>query len=163
LHDPASLVPFACEVEGYAMRSALIAFALVFLAAAPAMAQKPDDGISASSSGLTIRICNESGRNAFTAVIYQRDGVWRSEGWFRVDNGACRDIVTADHLRFYAFAEEVDNTGYSWAGNFEHCITRPGPYNDVVNPNNTTCPQESVMFSEWVADHYGTFTWTLDP
>jgi uncharacterized membrane protein len=146
------------------MRSAIIAFALVLCAASPAFAQK-DEGLSPASGSLTIRICNESGRNAFTAVIYRTNGAWRSEGWFRVDNGRCEDIVTSDNLRFYVFAEEVNNVDYSWAGNFEHCISRPGPYDEVVDPNMTVCRpgQDSVMFSEWVADHYGTFTWTLDP
>ncbi len=145
------------------MRLAAIAFAFAALFATPSFAQK--GGLSASSAQVTVRVCNESGRNAFTAVIYQRDGAWHSEGWFGVNNGACRDIATADNLRFYTFAEEVGNVAYSWAGNFEHCVLRPGPYHDIVNPNGTTCGrgQESVMFSEWLADRPGTFTWTLNP
>jgi uncharacterized membrane protein len=147
------------------MRGALVAFALVFLAATPATAQKPDDGIAPAASDLSIRVCNSSGRNAFTAVIYRNGGQWHSDGWFRVDNGQCEVIATSDNLRFYVFAEEVDNVDYFWGGNHEHCIWRPGPYNDVFDPNASVCRdgQESVMFVEWVAESYGTFTWTLDP
>jgi uncharacterized membrane protein len=144
------------------MRNAFIAFLLALCAASPALAQK---GGASAGDQLTIRVCNESGRNAFTAVIYRNAGVWRSEGWWRVDNGDCIDIATTDNLRFYVFAEEVGNIDYYWGGNFEHCIWRPGPYEDVINPDATECQagQESVMFAEWVSESYGTFTWTLDP
>jgi uncharacterized membrane protein len=147
------------------MRRALIAFALVFLAASPAMAQKPGVSSATAANELTIRVCNESGRNAFTAVLDRSAGEWHSEGWFRVNNGACEDIAVSDNLRFYVFAEEVDNIDYYWAGAHEHCIWRPGPYDDVIDPNVSVCRdgQESVMFVEWLADNYGTFTWTLDP
>jgi hypothetical protein len=151
------------------MRLAVIALAFAVLWATPSFAQKGDEPsaapaqLPAASTQLTIRICNESGRNAFVALVYRSNGQWRSEGWFRVDNGRCEDTVTGDHLRFYGFAEEAGNTDYYWGGSFEHCIWRPGPYDVVIDPNSTTCPNESVMFSEWVADHYGTFTWTLDP
>lgn len=144
------------------MRSALIAFLLALFAATPALAQKDGAG---GAGQLTVRVCNESGRNAFTAVIYRINGEWRSEGWFQVDNGACEDIAYSDNLRFYVFAEEVGNIDYYWGGSFEHCIMRPGPYDDVINPSAVECRngQESVMFVEWVADEFGTFTWTLDP
>jgi len=146
------------------MRLAFTALVLALLWATPSFAQKGDT-LSTASGQLTIRVCNESGRHVFSAFIYRSNGVWRSEGWFRVNNGQCEDIVTSDNLRFYAFAEEVGNIDYYWGGNFEHCIWRPGPYDDVVDPNATVCQpgQDSVMFTEWVADHFGTFTWTLDP
>lgn len=146
------------------MRRALIVFALALFAATPAFAQKTGQ-IGPASASLTIRVCNESGRNAFSAVVYRSGGVWRSEGWFPVSNGECRDVALSDNLRFYVFAEEVGNIDYFWGGNFEHCIWRPGPYNDVIDPNTSVCQsgQESVMFAEWVADDFGTFTWTLDP
>jgi len=145
------------------MRLAVMAFALALLAAPAALAQK--GGASSAGDQLTIRVCNQSGRNAFSAVIYRSGGTWRSEGWWRVDNGACLDLAVSDNLRFYVFAEEVGNTEYYWGGSFEHCIWRPGPYNDVIDPNTTVCRdgQVSVMFAEWVADQYGTFTWTLEP
>lgn len=142
------------------MRLAVTALVCAALLAPPSFAQS---GPAPASAQLTIQVCNESGRNVFSAVIYELNGQWRSEGWFRVNNGECRDIATGDNLRFYAFAEEVGNTDYYWGGSFEHCIWRPGPYDVVLNPNDTSCPDESVMFTEWVADHYGTFTWTLDP
>jgi hypothetical protein len=144
------------------MRFLLVILALATGAPTPAFAQK--DGAYQTDS-LTIRVCNSSGRNAFSAVIYRDSGVWHSAGWYPVNNGECRDIATSDNLRFYVFAEEIGNIDYSWSGTFEHCIWRPGPYDDVISPDAKECQdgQESVMFSEWVADSYGTFTWTLDP
>lgn len=132
-------------------------------AQALAPASAPSQAQQTAPDQLTIRVCNQSGRHAFTAVIYRRSSVWHSEGWFRVNNGECLDVAHADNLRFYAFAEEAGNTEYFWAGNFEHCIWRPGPYDVEINPNNTNCSEASARFTEWVADRFGTFTWTLDP
>lgn len=144
------------------MRLAIIAIACAALLAPPSFAQT---GSATGSSQLVIQVCNESGRDAFSAVIYQNDGTWHGAGWFRVNNGECGNIAISDNLRFYAFAEEVGNTEYYWSGTFEHCISRPGPYNELIDASQTVCPngQASVMFTEWVADQYGTFTWTLDP
>lgn len=142
------------------MRGGFLLLLLALCAPTPAFAQT-----RAAPNQLDIRICNESGRNAFTAVIYRTGGVWRSEGWFRVDNGECATIVTSDNLRFYAFAEEVGNLDYLWGGSFPHCVIRPGPYDEAVDPEVRQCraEQDSVQFVEWLADEFGTFTWTLDP
>lgn len=131
----------------------------------PSASAQKDGGTAAVNTTLTIEICNQSGRNVFAALVYRDGAGWHSAGWYRVNHGECNAPVVSDNLIFYAFAEEVGNTDYYWGGDFDHCVTRPGPYDFLINPDYTECTkdQELVSFTQWEADSYGTFTWTLDP
>jgi uncharacterized membrane protein len=130
-----------------------------------ASAQKDSVAPAANSSGLALQVCNESGRNVFVALVYRDSAGWHSAGWWQINNGQCDTPATADNLVFYAFAEEVGNTGRFWGGAFEHCITRPGPYDFLINPSYTECgkDQDLVSFLQIEAETFGTYTWTLDP
>ncbi|WP_395646325.1 DUF1036 domain-containing protein [Terricaulis sp.] len=124
--------------------------------AAPAQAQ---------SNNLAVSFCNYSGYDAFTAVIYQRNGQWHSQGWWRVNNGACQYVADTDNLVFYAFAEQVDDQSATWGGHNQHCVTNPGPYHDYIPASGETCrsDQRLVGFQEVEANNFGTFTWNLRP
>lgn len=126
--------------------------------AAPAQAQ---------SNYLAIHYCNYSGYDVFTAIIYQEIGTgrWHSRGWWRINNGNCEYIADTDNLVFYAFAEQTNDQNATWGGSNQHCVTNPGPYNDIVPASGETCRREQrlVGFQEVEADNYGSFTWNLRP
>ncbi|MDX2275775.1 MAG: DUF1036 domain-containing protein [Hyphomonadaceae bacterium] len=147
------------------LRFVSAAFLGLALLTSPASAQKEGIAPATNASTLSIEICNSSGRNVFAALVYRDSAGWHSAGWYRIDNGQCDTPVVSDNLIFYAFAEEVGNTDYTWGGDFPHCITRPGPYDFMIDPVNTVCgkDQELVDFAQWEAESFGTFTWTLDP
>lgn len=130
-----------------------------------ASAQKQGIAPAVGGSSLDLEICNESGRNVFVALVYRDSAGWHSAGWWRIDNGQCDTPATSDNLIFYAFAEEVGNTDRYWGGDFDHCVSRPGPYDILINPDYTECgkDQELVSFIQLEADTFGTYTWTLDP
>lgn len=145
------------------LRTLCAAVLALFLLAPAASAQK--GGTPPATGGLSLQICNESGRNVFAALVYRDAQGWHSAGWWPINNGQCDTPAVADNLIFYAFAEEVGNTDRFWGGDFEHCITRPGPYDFLINPDSTICgkDQELVSFIQLEADSFGTYTWTLDP
>jgi len=133
-------------------------------AAAPAATPAP-----AGPTQIDIQVCNQTGRDIFAAVIYRQVGgtQWRSEGWFRTNNGACRTIAATDNLTFYLYAEEVGDGGSRfWGrGDIEHCVTRPGPYNEPIERTGMSCRtnQDLVDFTAVTAERYGVYTWTLEP
>jgi uncharacterized membrane protein len=141
--------------------AALLALALL----TPSANAQKDSIAPATSSGLSLQICNESGHNVFVALVYRDSQGWHSAGWWPINNGQCDTPAVADNLIFYAFAEEVGNVDLYWGGEFPHCVTRPGPYDFLINPDSTVCgkDQELVNFIQLEADAYGTYTWTLDP
>lgn len=115
---------------------------------------------------LAIEICNHSGRNAMTAIVYQRSGQWIGSGWFRIGAGDCGTVAHTDNLTFYVFAEEEGNQSRRWvSGRFGQCVDRPGPYERPVNPSGDRCGygQDLVPFQTYTSNTWGTFTWTLDP
>ena len=115
------------------------------------------------SAELAINVCNQSAHNVEAAVIYRLDGSWHSEGWFRVNRGQCSVIATADHLSFYLYAAAIDANLVA-DGSFVHCISRPGPWDDVVSLNSNVCRsgQAPVGFIPETVDNFGTYTWTLN-
>lgn len=121
----------------------------------------------AQSNNLAIQFCNYSGYDTFTAIIYQdsNDGQWHSRGWWRVNNNDCEYIADTNNLVFYAFAEQIGDQSATWGGSHQHCVTNPGPYNDIVPAGGETCrgDQRLVMFDEIEAQNFGTFTWNLRP
>lgn len=146
------------------MRSLLFAAAAALtLTSVPEAAAKKDEYVSTGS--LDIQVCNRSGYDAFIAVISRNEGGWLASGWFRVNNGDCNSVATTNNLVFYLFAEQVGDMDYVWAGDFEQCVMRPGPYDIRVNPNAEVCPSgmTTEQFRELEADTWGTYTWNLTP
>jgi uncharacterized membrane protein len=146
------------------MRSVLFAAAAALtLAQAPEAAAKKDESISTGT--LDIQVCNRSGYDAFVAVIRRTEQGWLASGWFRVDNGNCNSVGATNNLVFYLFAEQVGDMDYVWAGDFEQCVMRPGPYDIWVDPNADNCPNgmTTEQFRELEADTWGAYTWNLTP
>ncbi|MGH1369953.1 MAG: DUF1036 domain-containing protein [Maritimibacter sp.] len=48
-------------------------------------------------------VCNETPHRATVAIGYKDDGTWTSEGWWGVDPGKCRTVVSADLNRKFMY------------------------------------------------------------
>lgn len=139
--------------------------AVIFCAVAATMA--PATPAAAQyASDVTIRVCNNSGRQANVAISYQPVGSGRfyNEGWFGVAPGDCADIAHTDNAYFYGYAEVVNDGSTYWAGNHSLCVVYPGPYR-FWSDNTEYCSGNQTL-REFVVLHatdFGVFTWTLDP
>ena len=113
-----------------------------------------------------IRVCNESGRNATTAISYVEVGTGRfiNRGWYSVNDGACTELVSTDNANFYMYADATDGSGRAWRGNHSLCVQYPGPYT-FWSDGSDTCPTgyETRDFVVLHADDVGAYTWTLEP
>ena len=113
-----------------------------------------------------IRVCNESGRNATTAISYVEVGTGRfiNRGWYNVNDGACTELVSTDNANFYMYADAMDGSGRAWRGNHSLCVQYPGPYT-FWSDGSDTCPTgyETRDFVVLHADDVGAYTWTLEP
>lgn len=48
-------------------------------------------------------VCNETPHRATVAIGYKDDGTWTSEGWWGVDPGDCRTVISADLNRKFLY------------------------------------------------------------
>ncbi len=142
---------------------AAVAAGLMFVAPAPASAQKAN---SSWTPTIDLKVCNSSGRNATVAVSYVETGTARfiNRGWYDVYNGSCIDLVSTDNANFYMYADATDGSGRSWSGGHALCVQYPGPY-AFWSDGSDTCPggYEVRNFVAMHADEPGDYTWTLDP
>jgi uncharacterized membrane protein len=132
-------------------------------------AQSGAGRIEVASKGpptLDLKVCNRSGRDANVAVSYVPAGeeTFLNRGWFRVANGACRDLVTTDNSRFYFYADAADGSERNWQGSHTLCVEYPGPYTFYATGSSLCAPHQDVRsFVAFRAEEPGSWTWTLDP
>tara|TARA_R100000322_G_scaffold94439_5_gene59037 strand:+ start:81703 stop:82779 length:1077 start_codon:yes stop_codon:yes gene_type:complete len=87
------------------------AIALALALAAPGAAQ----------AGL--EFCNQTGANASVAIGYKGSGGWVSEGWWNVDAGACKTVISRD-LDLSHYYWRAESTDLSWShANYMFCTT----------------------------------------
>lgn len=152
-------------IKTRAMVAAFLSAAVVATLPVTAEAQtKP--GMGGGGATVDLRVCNESGRNASVAVSYMEVGqtnMFTTRGWYTVNAGACRDLVTTDNANFYFYADATDGSGRRWSGSHTLCVMYPGPF--TLRQNGGTCGsgQELRSFDTFRAQNPGTWTWTLDP
>jgi uncharacterized membrane protein len=74
-----------------------------------------------------LRVCNSTGYPLTLALGYYQDGNWKSEGWWRIDGGACQVVISGDltNRYYYYYAEHKWERGGEWSGNRDFfCISR---------------------------------------
>lgn len=145
---------------------ALATAALVLAQAGPAAAQKGSTSSQATSSVVTVQVCNNTDNNARVALSYQPVGsnAFYNQGWYGVPSHTCQNLVDTDNGYIYAYAEvENDGTQY-WAGDNGQCVSYPGPYAFWSN-NTQYCDsgQEVRNFEVLHTTDFGVFTWNLNP
>ncbi len=73
--------------------------------------------ISGSQASAKLQICNKFMHPVHTALAYQQNGVWVSDGWITVDTNKCLiDTTHADITSFYYYGETdtFDRQTWSW-------------------------------------------------
>lgn len=84
-------------------------FALVLAAAAPARA------------GLTL--CNDTKRPVMAALGHNDGKAWRSDGWWRVEPGACAPLLQGELIARYYYLHAIHvGAGGGWDGNRYFCV-----------------------------------------
>jgi uncharacterized membrane protein len=144
----------------------------IILAGALAATLAPAGGAAQEKPGaggrpvVSLRVCNESGRNATVAISYVPVGETRfmNRGWYDVAKGECRPIVTTDNANFYFYADATDGSGRNWQGDHTLCVEYPGPYT-FYSSGESDCGshQEVKSFTPFRATEGGDWTWTLEP
>jgi uncharacterized membrane protein len=118
------------------------------------------------SSTVDVRVCNRSGRNGTVAISYVEVGTGQfvTRGWYEVEDGACRELVSSDNANFYMYGDTLDGSGRVWSGDHSLCVQYPGPYT-LWYDGSDTCPTgyETRNFVQLRTDSFGSYTWNLDP
>jgi uncharacterized membrane protein len=118
------------------------------------------------SSTVDVRVCNRSGRNGTVAISYVEVGTGQfvTRGWYEVQDGACRELVSTDNANFYMYGDTLDGSGRVWSGDHSLCVQYPGPYT-LWYDGSDTCPTgyETRNFVQLRSDSFGSYTWNLDP
>src|SRR5580704_3670740 len=113
-----------------------------------------------------VHVCNNSGKTAVVAVVYQpvgNDNVWKHQGWWKMAPGDCVYIFDTDNPSFAMRAESLDDSTYWGTASFQQCFQTQGPYEFVMPLNVTTCtaPATSRPAVQFTATEKGDFTWTI--
>jgi len=142
----------------------IVTAALAIATPAFAQAQSGKEGFGRPT--VDLRVCNSSGYDATVAVSYVQPGeeTFINRGWYDVENGACRALVTTDNANFYLYADASDGSGRSWKGDHTLCVEYPGPYTFYSTGGGyCTDGQDPRDFLSFTAEEPGEWTWTLDP
>ncbi|WP_088622829.1 DUF1036 domain-containing protein [Oceanicola sp. 22II-s10i] len=73
---------------------------------------------SAATAGLTF--CNDSGRSQSIAIGYKVGESYLSRGWWNLDPGACKEVLTGDLTQRYYYYR-MESRGYSFDGDYAFC------------------------------------------
>ena len=114
-----------------------------------------------SSAVAELRFCNETSARVTVAVGYRSDSSWRSEGWWAVDAGTCRAVVSApltNRFYYYRATSKVD----SWTHENYYFCTSSKPFDISGDAECAARGYDREAFSE-IALEEGTtrFTMTL--
>ncbi|MBL9097594.1 MAG: DUF1036 domain-containing protein [Alphaproteobacteria bacterium] len=89
---------------------------LLLLAAVPAAAAPSPPGFA---------ICNKTDHAMAVAIGRLRGGAWTSEGWWRIEPGACQDILRGVLRARYYYVRAVHlGVDGAWEGNRLFCVAR---------------------------------------
>ncbi|MEM7300854.1 MAG: DUF1036 domain-containing protein [Pseudomonadota bacterium] len=77
--------------------------------------------LATHSAQAELKVCNESGAKRSVAIAYKKDGAWQSEGWWNIDNGLCKTVVSGDlKQRYYYFRATSDGRNIG-EGKYSFC------------------------------------------
>ncbi len=78
--------------------------------------------LSLASPGFAgLSFCNQGSTLATVAIGYKGDGGWTSEGWWRVDPGDCREVISGDLTKRYYYWRATTQDGAFPTGDYGFC------------------------------------------
>jgi uncharacterized membrane protein len=117
------------------------------------------------------KVCNTSGLKVAMALmtpISSTDSRYHVHGWYIIDaaRDGCQDVGTwPKNGYFYWYAQEDGSTSREyavWPGTIDKCVTVPGPFDRVVEPEYTCANEDLVKFTEKLIEpKINSFTLTL--
>ncbi len=112
----------------------------------------------AAQAGL--EFCNQTGANASVAIGYKGSGGWVSEGWWNVDAGSCKTVISRDlSLSHYYWRAESSELSWSHA-NYMFC-TSDEAFTIVGDEDCAARGYDRVGFNEIEMTGYTSFTMNL--
>lgn len=94
-----------------------------------------------------LRFCNETNARVTVAIGYRSDGAWRSEGWWAVEPGACRAVVSeplANRFYYYRATSKLD----SWTHENYFFCTTPAAFDITGDDDCTARGYDREAFTE---------------
>jgi uncharacterized membrane protein len=118
--------------------------------------------IAPADAGL--RFCNETDARASVAIGYKGDGgEWTSEGWWRIEPGACTSVIGGD-LKRRAYYWRATSKAYSWSMRRFMFCTSPKAFTIVGDDECDARGYDRNGFNEIkLAEGVTAFTFTLNP
>lgn len=113
---------------------------------------------SVAQAGL--EFCNQTGLSASVAIGYKSADGWMSEGWWNIDAGACKTVISRDldKTHYYWRAESRD---LSWShANFMFC-TSDEVFTILGDEDCTARGYDREGFNEIETEGFTTFTMNL--
>lgn len=108
-----------------------------------------------------LRFCNETSARVTVAIGYRSDGAWRSEGWWTVEPGACRAVVSEplrNRFYYYRATSKLD----SWTHENYYFCTTPQAFDISGDDDCTARGYDREAFTEIaLAEGVTRFTMTL--
>jgi uncharacterized membrane protein len=103
-----------------------------------------------------LSFCNDSDIRATVAIGYKGDDGWTSEGWWGVDPGQCREVVSGDLPKRYYYWRATTKSGPFPEGGYGFC-TQTGAFTIVGDEDCEGRGYRRQMFNELdlgdAADH----------
>jgi uncharacterized membrane protein len=92
--------------------------------------------VSAAQADVTF--CNKINAPVFVSVAYNENGEWISQGWEKIDPGACRANPFELHVSQFFFRAQTDWINVTGGGKIQHTwADADGVRFSVVNPGFT--------------------------
>lgn len=71
-----------------------------------------------------LQLCNQSGQTVYAAIGYHDTArnKWRSEGWWTITSGACKQPISGNLTWRYIYVYgETDGLTRTWTGTYKFC------------------------------------------
>lgn len=113
---------------------------------------------AAAQAGL--EFCNKTDSSASVAIGYNTADGWTSEGWWNIDAGTCKTVVSADLSRAHYYWR-AESSELSWThANYMFC-TSDDAFTIVGDENCAARGYDREGFNEIDTEGYATFTMNL--
>jgi uncharacterized membrane protein len=71
-----------------------------------------------------LSLCNDSGFDLWTAIAYPNGGDWTSQGWWKIESGDCKTLLSgALTSRYYYYYAHTLSGKFTLAGDTSFCVS----------------------------------------